>query len=270
MKRIFTLLLVVIMVSCGSSRVVTSKEDDRKYNTETENTSQTPPQDQDEQVVTTTGNSPKVDHTPISSTDKVAVYVHQYRTIAQYEMQNSGVPASIILAQGILESGAGQGDLTQRANNHFGIKCHGWAGDKVYHDDDKKGECFRKYTHPSESFKYHSKFLTSRSRYASLFQLDKKDYKGWAKGLRKAGYATDPNYPSKLISLIERYQLNTYDSVSGTVTNQPTHDIVVYKVMQGDTLYSIAKKFNLSVDQLMDMNNLSDAALQIGQQLTVQ
>ena len=271
MKRFFTLLLASIVVSCGSSRVITSKEEHREYNSETEQTSQNTIETEETNVSNLpTIVSPKVDNSPIHTTDKVARYVHKYKAIAQYEMQQSGIPASITLAQGILESGAGQGDLTLRANNHFGIKCHGWTGEKVYHDDDKKGECFRKYTHPSESFKDHSEFLTSRGRYAFLFQLNKKDYKGWAKGLRKAGYATDPKYPSKLISLIERYQLNTYDSTSVTVTTQTTNDILDYKVMQGDTLYSIARKFNLSVDQLMEMNNLSDTTLTIGQQLTVQ
>lgn len=271
MKRILILLLASVMVSCGSSRVVTSKEDHRKYNSETEQASQNTTEQSTNNVPRSPkSTSPKVDNSPIHTTDKVARYVHKYNAIAQYEMQQSGIPASITLAQGILESGAGQGDLTQRANNHFGIKCHGWTGEKVYHDDDKKGECFRKYTHPSESFKDHSEFLTSRGRYASLFQLNKKDYKGWAKGLRKAGYATDPKYPSKLISLIERYQLNKYDSASVNVAIQTTNDILDYKVIQGDTLYSIAKKFNLSVDQLKEMNNLSDTTLTIGQQLTVQ
>ena len=271
MKIFFILLLASVMVSCGSSRVITSKEEHKEYNSEAEHK----PQNTSEQPANKVPSSPsvaspKVDNSPIHTTDKVARYVHKYNAIAQYEMQQSGIPASITLAQGILESGAGQGDLTQRANNHFGIKCHGWTGEKVYHDDDKKAECFRKYTHPSESFKDHSEFLTSRGRYASLFQLDKKDYKGWAKGLRKAGYATDPRYPSKLISLIERYNLDKYDVVSKLNSHQTNHDILDYKVMQGDTLYSIARKFNLSVDQLMEMNNLSDTTLTIGQQLTVQ
>ncbi len=270
MKRILVLLLLSLIVSCGSSRVITSKEGHKKNNDQTENGSESTTNSPKTSTVTVPSESPKVDNTPSNTTDKVATYVHKYKTIAQYEMQKSGIPASITLAQGILESGAGQGDLTRRANNHFGIKCHGWQGEKVYHDDDKKGECFRKYTQPSESFKDHSEFLTSRSRYASLFQLDKKDYKGWAKGLRKAGYATDPKYPAKLISLIERYNLHTYDTINVEVTNHTTNDVIDYKVKQGDTLYSIARKFNLSIDRLMEMNNLSDTALHIGQQLIVQ
>lgn len=268
MKRILVLLLLSLIVSCGSSRVITSKEDHEKYNEQTkEESSGNTTAPEVKPSVNVPVVSPKVDNSPSHTTDKVAAYVHKYRAIAQYEMQQTGIPASITLAQGILESGAGNGDLTQRANNHFGIKCHGWSGAKVYHDDDKKGECFRKYNDPAQSFKDHSEFLTSRTRYASLFKLNITDYKGWAKGLRKAGYATDPKYPSKLISLIERYQLYNYDKASSST---PQNEVTTYKVEQGDTLYSIAKKMNLSVDQLMEMNNLTDAALHIGQQLIVQ
>ena len=116
-------------------------------------------------------------------------------------MVDYGIPASITLAQGILESGSGKGELTRKSNNHFGIKCHrNWTGDRAYHDDDEKGECFRRYNHPMYSFNDHSQFLTGRKRYAFLFKLRKDDYKGWARGLRKAGYATDKKYPQKLIT----------------------------------------------------------------------
>lgn len=270
MKRILLLLLLSLIVSCGSSRVITSKEDHKKYNNQTEDVSEYTTDTPQEIPVDVPVSTPKVNNAPSNMTDKVAIYIHKYKSIAQYEMQQSGIPASITLAQGILESGAGNGDLTQRANNHFGIKCHGWSGEKVYHDDDEKGECFRKYNHPAQSFKDHSKFLTSRSRYASLFKLDKKDYKGWAKGLRKAGYATDPKYPSKLISLIERYNLDDYDNETTVVASTQSTTGTSYTVEKGDTLYSISKKLNLSVDQLMEMNNLTDAALHIGQQLIVQ
>jgi flagellum-specific peptidoglycan hydrolase FlgJ len=269
MKKILVLISAMLILSCGSSRVITSKEADKKYNEGVVKT--TVPVTSPNTKETTRSTAiiiPKVNETKINTTDKVAIYVHKYKAIAQYEMQKSGVPASITLAQGILESGAGNGDLTKRANNHFGIKCHNWTGEKVYHDDDKKGECFRKYSHPSESFKDHSNFLTSRGRYASLFQLNKKDYKGWAKGLRKAGYATDPKYPSKLISLIERYNLNDYDqvgSVNSTVATTPNQ----YTIQKGDTLYSVAKKFDLSISDLMNLNNLTGSALNIGQQLIV-
>jgi len=122
------------------------------------------------------------------------------------------IPASITLAQGILESGHGQSTLAKKANNHFGIKCHkGWKGKSILHDDDAKDECFRSYKNPLRSYKDHSLFLVERDRYSSLFKLNRKDYKSWAIGLKAAGYATDPKYAEKLISLIERFKLNRFD-----------------------------------------------------------
>lgn len=138
-------------------------------------------------------------------------YIDTWYRVAVSEMYRSGVPASITLAQGLLESASGQSELAVRANNHFGIKCHDWRGQKAYFDDDRKGECFRKYPHAEASFKDHSDFLRYRDRYKFLFDLDKSDYKGWAYGLKKAGYATDPAYPRKLIDLIEKYGLDKYD-----------------------------------------------------------
>ena len=127
-------------------------------------------------------------------------------------MYRSGVPASITLAQGLLESGNGRSELALKSNNHFGIKCHnGWKGGKVYHDDDAKGECFRKYDDPADSYRDHSDFLRYRDRYKFLFDYKVTDYKAWAYGLKKAGYATDPAYPTKLIRLIEEYKLYEYD-----------------------------------------------------------
>ena len=140
-------------------------------------------------------------------------YVKFYSTIAMDEMMQFGIPASITLAQGILESGSGKGRLAVEANNHFGIKCHDWNGKKIYHDDDKEQECFRKYDNPEYSFRDHSLFLTNRSRYSFLFDLKKDEYKKWAKGLKKAGYATDPRYAQKLIDLIERYELYKFDNI---------------------------------------------------------
>lgn len=141
-------------------------------------------------------------------------YIEKYSDLAVEEMYRSGVPASITLAQGLLESGNGLSELAVKGNNHFGIKCHNaWTGSKVYHDDDKKGECFRKYDSPEESFRDHSDFLRYRDRYKFLFDLEPTDYKGWAHGLRKAGYATDPKYPEKLIRLIEEYELYLYDTM---------------------------------------------------------
>lgn len=141
-------------------------------------------------------------------------YISQYAGLAVEEMYRSGVPASITLAQGLLESRYGLSELAVNGNNHFGIKCHNtWDGKKMYHDDDRRGECFRKYSSPEESFRDHSDFLRYRDRYKFLFDLETKDYEGWAYGLKKAGYATDPAYPSKLIKLIEDYRLYEYDAL---------------------------------------------------------
>jgi len=138
-------------------------------------------------------------------------YIEKYAEMAIAEMHRSGVPASITLAQGLLESSYGKSYLTVQANNHFGIKCHDWKGPSVYYDDDEKGECFRKYSSAADSFSDHSDFLRYRDRYKFLFDLDPTDYKAWANGLKKAGYATDPAYPSKLINLIETYHLFRFD-----------------------------------------------------------
>ena len=267
MKNICSLLVVALLVSCGSSRVITSKEDQRKYGDDKPVVSSEPKANEDSPKSSQDSNFPSVGENP-KSTNKVVNYISQYAAIAQYEMKQSGIPASITLAQGILESGAGEGDLTQRANNHFGIKCHGWTGEKVYHDDDKKQECFRKYDHPRESFKDHSTFLTSRSRYASLFKLNKTDYKGWAKGLRKAGYATDPKYPAKLISLIERYDLSKYDEAGNiSIVKPDVVDKSLYTIQKGDTLYSIARKHNTTVEALKRINKLDTAVLSVGQEI---
>ena len=141
-------------------------------------------------------------------------YIEKYAPLAIDEMYRTGVPASITLAQGLLESGNGLSELAVKGNNHFGIKCHNnWTGAKVYHDDDRKGECFRKYDSPEESFRDHSDFLRYRDRYKFLFDYELTDYKSWADGLKAAGYATDPKYPEKLIRLIEEYELCIYDSM---------------------------------------------------------
>lgn len=211
----------------------------------------------------------------IPYSDRVANYINEFSVIAKEEMLQYGIPASIKLAQGILESGAGGGELTRKAQNHFGIKCHtGWEGDRVYHDDDERGECFRKYNDPKYSFRDHSLFLTQRSRYSELFKLRKDDYKGWAHGLRKAGYATDPRYPEKLIGIIERYNLQDYDRevLGGAISAPKTDDgkIGTYSVQVGDTLYSISRKFNLTVDTLKKYNGLANNDISIGQVLYLQ
>lgn len=167
-----------------------------------------------------------------SSTPQV-IYVEKYAALAIDEMYRSGVPASITLAQGLLESRYGLSELATKGNNHFGIKCHNnWQGGKVYHDDDAKGECFRKYDSPEESFRDHSDFLRYRDRYKFLFDLEVNDYKGWAHGLKKAGYATDPAYPAKLIKLIEDYKLYKFDVAPSDYGNYEVNDVEVYVVKE--------------------------------------
>ncbi|MCQ2225804.1 MAG: glucosaminidase domain-containing protein [Paludibacteraceae bacterium] len=141
-------------------------------------------------------------------------YINRYSQIAVEKMREHRIPASITLAQGILESGAGQSELAKKSNNHFGIKCHNdWTGERVYHDDDEKQECFRKYSKPELSYEDHSQFL-KKKRYESLFELNVTDYKGWAKGLKACGYATAKDYAERLIDLIETYDLQQYDQIA--------------------------------------------------------
>ena len=143
-----------------------------------------------------------------------AEYISKYKDLAVAEMHKYGIPASITLAQGVLESGNGNSELARKSKNHFGIKCHSsWEGNKVYHDDDEAQECFRNYPTVAASYRDHSVFL-QKSRYANLFELAITDYKGWAKGLKKAGYATNPKYPELLIKIIEEYKLQQYDKPS--------------------------------------------------------
>jgi flagellum-specific peptidoglycan hydrolase FlgJ len=207
-------------------------------------------------------------------------YIRNYASIAVNEMHLHKIPASITLAQGILESGNGKSDLASKSNNHFGIKCHtGWKGQKVYHDDDAKGECFRKYQYVETSYHDHSAFLTKRKRYAFLFNYRTKDYKKWAKGLKKAGYATDKKYPNKLIKIIEDYKLYEFDKVKKNDftyerpkrRKKDTGSVISksYKVKKGDTLYSIARKLNISVTKLKQINNLKTNTISIDQVLKV-
>lgn len=158
-----------------------------------------------------------------SHTDKVQQYIDKYKDVAVAEMQRSGIPASITLAQGILESGCGESELATKGNNHFGIKCHnGWEGKSMTYDDDKKDECFRCYADAEESFRDHSDFLRTRERYAFLFEYSPTDYKKWAEGLKKAGYATNPRYPELLITNIEKYDLHQYDVFENFVADNST------------------------------------------------
>lgn len=270
MKQICVVLCLSILVfSCGSKKAAARKRDVKKTTNEHVVIHEVP---RDINVIEdaqkgTNANEPAI----INSTED---YLVLFTTIAQEEMRLYGIPASITLAQGILESNSGKGRLSVEANNHFGIKCHGWTGDKIYHDDDAFQECFRKYIDAKYSFRDHSLFLTGRQRYANLFKLKKNDYKAWAKGLKAAGYATDRKYPDKLISLIERYQLYKLDEeVLGNdyeETNEPSKiEYSTYTVVKGDTLYSISKKYNLTVKELQDLNGLKDTSLSIGQELQV-
>ena len=218
----------------------------------------------------------KIKTTPknASYSEIVAIYIENYSPLAKEEMIQYGIPASITLAQGILESGAGRAELSRKSNNHFGIKCHkGWTGERVYHDDDELQECFRKYKDPKYSYRDHSLFLSQRSRYESLFSYKKDDYKSWAKGLRKAGYATDPKYPQKLINIIEKYKLYTFDEeVLGKKSKRKDKKetkVKTYIVEKGDTLYSISRKFNVSVDSIKEYNGLESNTISIGQELYI-
>lgn len=204
-------------------------------------------------------------------------YIRQFAPIAIEEMNRTGIPASIKLAQGILESGDGNSTLARRGNNHFGIKCHDWTGPRMFHDDDRRGECFRKYRTPEESFRDHSDFLTGRSRYAFLFDIEATDYKAWAAGLKRAGYATNPAYDRLLIKIIEENQLSQYDrpgsarnnvtrpsvSANSTVVNTPvritdTRNHIKYIVVkEGDTFASLTRELNLMQWELPKFNETS-------------
>ena len=200
-------------------------------------------------------------------------YIDYFSQVAMDEMRTYKIPASITLAQGILESGSGKGRLSVKANNHFGIKCHEWKGPRIYHDDDEEQECFRKYSAPEYSYRDHSIFLTSRQRYSDLFDLSISDYENWAKGLKKAGYATDKNYPKKLINLIESYKLFIYDDIVLKKRNRKQRNSKIeyrmHKVIKGDTFYSLSKKYNISIDDLLKINKLKDKTLIIGQLLII-
>ncbi|MCB2208996.1 MAG: glucosaminidase domain-containing protein [Bacteroidetes bacterium] len=223
--------------------------------------------------------------------DKISTeaYIDLYKEIAIDKMKEYRIPASITLAQGILESGSGNSRLAQKANNHFGIKCHkDWTGKTFYMDDDAKDECFRKYNKVEDSYRDHSLFLTQRGRYSFLFEYDIKDYKKWAYGLKKAGYATNPKYPELLIRIIEKYDLAQYDSgkigkrrhkdeevpdlssitvaVTANLANAGTTEsgrqiftnnkkkLILAK--DGDTYYSIAKELNIYSWQLFTYNDV--------------
>jgi flagellum-specific peptidoglycan hydrolase FlgJ len=283
-KKIGLLLVVLLVLSCTSTKSIVRTTANKKTTStkKKETTASTA-------VVTQMPNNsnPKknngaeIDLVATSNVrtyeEEIKLYIANFNEIAKQNMKSHGVPASITLAQGILESGAGKGKLALAANNHFGIKCHkGWTGDSVKHDDDAEQECFRKYEQPQESYKDHSLFLTSRPRYATLFDLDKGDYQGWAKGLKAAGYATDVKYPDKLIGLIERFELYKFDNEVLQrnyipIKKDPLVEISegYYTIQQGDTLYSLSKKFKLTVEELQKINNLSSSTISVGQTIKI-
>lgn len=229
-------------------------------------------------------------------------YIEKFKTVAITEMNSSGIPASITLAQGISESASGNSDLARYANNHFGIKCTSdWKGKAYYKDDDQSNDCFRVYKDAQESYRDHSEFL-KRKRYSFLFELDKNDYKNWAIGLKTAGYATNPKYPDMLIGIIEKYKLYQYDQPESEREKIAREDRVFteinanipvetkkftpvavaqkdppegatnsnyYTVKQGDTLYKISQLYKISVDELKALNKLTDNSIKVGQKLLV-
>jgi flagellum-specific peptidoglycan hydrolase FlgJ len=292
-KKIIVFLIVSLFVACGTNKPIvrTTKPATKPVAKTVKKPISKPIETKKAETNTASNdrkNEPKTEVLEATSkvkvtTEIVLAYIDKYKDVAKKNMKNHGVPASIALAQAILESGAGTGDLSSQANNHFGIKCHkDWNGESVKHDDDEAQECFRKYEKVYDSYEDYAAFLKGRRWYEPLFKLEKNDYKGWAYGLKKAGYATDPNYPSKLIGLIERYQLNKYDAeVLGTEyvpsyknkNENPPEKFVSkegkHEVIKGDTLYSLSKKYNISVDDLKRKNNLSENAISIGQLLEV-
>ena len=246
-------------------------------------------------------SNPQSNTSPISKTPAQRpslsgqAYIDKYKDIAIREMNQFGIPASISLAQALLESGNGNSYLAREANNHFGIKCGGiWRGKSVTRADDNPNDCFRVYDNAEESFKDHSQFLL-RKRYEKLFSLDKNDYKGWARGLKEAGYATNPRYPELLIDLIERYELYRYDHGETIVEKEKREEkveaiievkaeiepkvkteqikepvrMVIYEVKASDTLYAISRQYNVTVDQIKQLNGLESDNLSIGQLLVI-
>lgn len=211
----------------------------------------------------------------------VQEYIDTYKDIAVSEMKRAGIPASITLAQGILESGNGNSRLAKEGNNHFGIKCKKtWTGNTIYEDDDELNECFRAYKTAKESYEDHSSFLLDNTRYAFLFDLEPTDYKGWAKGLKSAGYATNPKYADILISLIERHELHKLDTKEGLPSKkdgtiaEPKPDpltmtesevfkfnkILATKIKEGQTASSVAKSFHLRPNQIYKYNDLKEGS----------
>ena len=274
-KFFFGVLCILFLASCSSSRKISTKKNNNVKVVKNPINKLPSVRQQQHVKKLEKGNKSLNKHT--------LQYIKKYAPLAVLEMHKYDIPASITLAQGILESGNGRSQLASKSNNHFGIKCHvGWKGQKVYHDDDEKGECFRKYKFVETSYKDHSEFLSGRRRYANLFKLRKSDYKGWAKGLKKAGYATDKKYPKKIIKIIETYNLYEFDKFTKKDlkrgkrekpkkrNTKPKKSIPeYYQVKKGDTLYSIARKFKTTVALIKEVNGLKNNSLSIGQRLLV-
>jgi len=262
-KLLIISLAGIFMTGCGSSKK-TIKDNDSSNS-----------------KISIPSKDDKGNNTKYTSRDiDILKYIARYKSIAQREMKEYGIPASITIAQGVLESQAGKSELALRANNHFGVKCHkDWMGPRYLYDDDQLQECFRKYDNPERSYVDHSKFLAHRKRYAFLFRLPKTDYESWAKGLKKAGYATDPSYPDKLIYLINKYRLNELDKevlkgmsikVNETVENTSTQNKkFIYEVKNGETIFTISNKFNIPVKKIQQINNLNDFDIYEGQILVL-
>ena len=297
--KFIIVLLGLVITSCNSAKTVVQNEPKPRVKVirQTTKVAVKPKVVSTEKEPSKSGDNKTNASQTLEATSKVKVtndmvleYISKYKGIAKIDMVKFGIPASITLAQGILESGAGTGALSVQANNHFGIKCHkDWTGPSVNYDDDSAQECFRKYNDPFESYNDHSIFLANRPRYAALFKFAKNDYSAWANGLKEAGYATDVAYPSKLIGLIQRYQLNKYDdevlnndlnevikntsietptteNTGTTVSANPSYHIVI----KGDTLYSLSKKYNVSIETLKQKNNITESGISLGQTLILQ
>ena len=276
LKILFSILFLLVLSNCGAKKRVVKKKRGGIEITEPK-----PKKLPDVNELKITRNLAKKN--PRLNKETLA-YIRKYAPIAVHEMHQYKIPASITLAQGILESGKGKSQLALKSNNHFGIKCHTkWTGERVYHDDDEKGECFRKYKFVATSYNDHSLFLSQRGRYAFLFDYNIKNYKKWAYGLRKAGYATDRKYPSKLLKIIEDYQLYEFDNIKKSTYSKKFKEAnqrksvkrlkakrKYYEVEKGDTLYAISRKFSISVADLKALNNLTDNTLSLGQKLIVQ
>ena len=279
--------LSLFIVSCGSKKTVVKSK--KKSPKETTYIKKLPSVKQKEHVKKLVKKNKKLNKYTLT-------YIKRFAPLAVIKMHEYKIPASITLAQGILESGNGRSTLASKSNNHFGIKCHrGWTGKRVYHDDDKKDDCFRKYKYVENSYDDHSKFLTGRKRYAFLFKYRTSDYKRWARGLKKAGYATDRKYPTKLIKIIQDYKLYEFDKIKKSdlkkyrkqlkkrkpvvvsvkvpakttkkTSKNKSSSKGVYVVRKGDTLYSISRKTGVSVKKIKKLNGLKNNTIHIGRRL---